>query len=569
MVLAWYTWAAWGDIQVDCGRELYVPTEILRGKLIYRDIFYQYGPLAPYICALLLSLFGAHLVVFYLFGIVVAIGCAILLFELGAMLEGRAAGLTAALALLFMGFAPGLANYVLPYSYAATIGLLLSLVCALFALRHLLDLPGYNLTLAGLAAGLALLCKQEFGAACYAMLAFMLVVETVQQRRMRPLFRGTAACAPGVALWLAIYGWFFWTLTPTYMLDSNWIQVPGTYYSRLLGPHFYAVAGQRFIPREMIVLTTCAALSLMLWFLLAKASASARNVVIAILIAIALSHRFGPLDSATRAVTVFLAFPAGMFFLGCGFFAYAIYKLNQSAEPRNQGAAAFGVFALVPASRVSAAIATQGYSIYYAIPLFLVFVIAISRCIKAAARTLPLDRQRGLLSYLLAAEVVILALICIPLPTQRTAVLETSWGAIRLRPEEANVAHEILAFISEQKSQGRKVAVLPEAPIFYALTGTEAPSRWYTLLPGFLSPSQEEIYIADLNRAAPDYILLTGRSTYEYGADYFGIDYDQKIYGWIESNYRVAGEFGNFRRDEIKLPLAALLYERNDLRHGS
>ena len=44
--------------------------------------------------------------VFYLFGIAVAIGCAILLFELGAMLEGRAVGLTAALALLFMGFTP-------------------------------------------------------------------------------------------------------------------------------------------------------------------------------------------------------------------------------------------------------------------------------------------------------------------------------------------------------------------------------------------------------------------------------------------------------------------------------
>jgi hypothetical protein len=58
------------------------------------------------------------------------------------------------------------------------------------------------------------------------------------------------------------------------------------------------------------------------------------------------------------------------------------------------------------------------------------------------------------------------------------------------------------------------------------------------------------------------------RSTYEYGADYFGLDYDQKIYHWIESNYRVAGEFGRFRRDEIKRTLAALLYEKEDPGHG-
>src|SRR5271168_3446695 len=97
MFIVLLTWGHWGDIQVDCGKELYVPYEILRGKLLYRDIFYPYGPLPPYLGALLIELFGQHLVVFYLFGIAVAIGCSVLLLEMGSMLEGRAAGLTAAL----------------------------------------------------------------------------------------------------------------------------------------------------------------------------------------------------------------------------------------------------------------------------------------------------------------------------------------------------------------------------------------------------------------------------------------------------------------------------------------
>ena len=105
--------------------------------------------------------------------------------------------------------------------------------------------------------------------------------------------------------------------------------------------------------------------------------------------------------------------------------------------------------------------------------------------------------------------------------------------------------------------------MLPEAPILYALTGTEAPSRWYTLLPGILSPAQEDVYVADLNLAGPDYILLTARRTSEYGVDYFGIDYDQKIYHWIESNYRIAGEFGRFRRDGSNT-FAAMIYQRRD-----
>jgi len=68
--------------------------------------------------------------------------------------------------------------------------------------------------------------------------------------------------------------------------------------------------------------------------------------------------------------------------------------------------------------------------------------------------------------------------------------------------------------------------------------------------------------LADLKRAAPAYILLTAQASHEYGTAYFGIDYDQKIYHWIESNYRIAGEFGRFRRDKSGSVLAALLYEK-------
>jgi hypothetical protein len=64
-----------------------------------------------------------------------------------------------------------------------------------------------------------------------------------------------------------------------------------------------------------------------------------------------------------------------------------------------------------------------------------------------------------------------------------------------------------------------------------------------------------------LKRADANYILVTNRKTSEYGAPYFGIDYDCKIYQWIGANYRVAGEFGRFRCDG-SLGWAALLYAR-------
>jgi hypothetical protein len=563
VALAWHTWATWGDIQVDCGRELYVPQEILRGKLLYRDIFYPYGPLAPYASALLILIFGPHLVVFYLFGIVVAIGCAILLLEIGTMLEGRAVGLTAALALLFTGFSPGIFNYVFPYSYGATIGVLLSLLCAWFTLRNIFGRPGPNLLMAGFAASLTLLCKQEFGIACYLMLAFVLVVEAVLQRSMRLLLRGIVACAPGVVLWVAIYGWFFWTLTPGFMVDANWVGLPGT-SMQAYGAVLYSGIGQRFIPHEMMVLAIWAALCLTLWFLIARAGRGLRNLLLAIILAIAVAYRFDSLVLAANLAVALMVFPIGMYFIGGGFLAYATYQLFRTSSRRRLAEAAFCILALIPAIRVFAAIRPYGYNIYLAMPLFLVFAVTMSQTIKAAGSALSDTGRRGVINCLFATEIVMLAFVCIPRTNARLVTLETSWGAIHLAPEEADVTRQILAFISAQKSEGQQVAMLPEATMLYALTGTEAPGRWYMVVPGILSPGQEAVLIGDLVRTAPAYILLTTRNTHEYGADYFGIDYDQNIYHWIESNYRVTGEFGHFSRDESVSSLAALVYQRRN-----
>jgi hypothetical protein len=364
-------------------------------------------------------------------------------------------------------------------------------------------------------------------------------------------------------LWVAIYGWFFWTLTPTYMLDANWIGMPGT-PGQPYAAHLYGLTGQRFIPREMLALTIGGAASLTVWFLLAKAHQGPRNVILAIAAMIAVTSQFRPPSLMTVMLTAILVFPLGTFFIGCAFTGYAIYKLYQSGDHQYLSEAAFGMFALLIAVRVLAGVVPYGYSIYCATALFLVFVIALSRCIKAATPALSVDRQRKLVNYLLAAEVVLLALLCVPQTTERSARLETSWGEIYLTPTDASAAREMIDFISEQKRNGRKVTVLPEAPMLYALTGTEAPNRWYTLLPGYLSSDGEDAYIADLNRAAPDYILLTARNSIEYGASYFGIDYDQKIYHWIESNYRIAGKFGRFNRGEHNRVFAALLYQRRD-----
>ncbi|HZO82831.1 MAG TPA: hypothetical protein VFB33_14135 [Candidatus Binataceae bacterium] len=567
LILAWHTWGRWGDIQMDCGRELYVPSEILRGKLLYREISYYYGPLEPYLAAGLLRTFGRHLYVFYLFGLTLAIGSALTLGEIGATLESRTVGMIAGLALILQGFRPTMFNYIFPYSYAAMLGFFLSLLCAWLLVQHVLSQRWSALLLAGMAAGLAMLSKQEYGAASYVMLGFVVLAEGLRQRSVRRLMWGVVACLPGVLVCGVIYGWFFWHLGFHFILFDNWQFVPGSYFMSTYGSKMHVMLGGTQLNLLTLPgLAVDALAALFIWTAVGRLRVLiswrwfAGTLVLMCLSVVALRWA-APV--AMYSLLVVMIFPVGMAAIGAGYCAAALHRLYSKGRQECLSLAelAFGLFALASAVRVFAQVFPYGYGIFYNGPLLLIFLISIRRCVSRANQgLLPGSAARAAEAALLA-EALLLATALFPTSANRTVSFETGWGAIYLQPAQAKVAAQILQFVKDQKRQGRRVVLLPELPFIYAVTGTEAPGRWYSLMPGVVALSDESEYIRELARSNAEYIMLTNRYTREFGADYFGIDYDRRIYRWITANYRVAGQFGEFERNGNGF-LAALIYQR-------
>ena len=64
-LLMYSTWATWGELTADCGREMYVPAVLSEGKMLYRDVWFLNGPAAPYFNSVLFRLFGVNLNVLY------------------------------------------------------------------------------------------------------------------------------------------------------------------------------------------------------------------------------------------------------------------------------------------------------------------------------------------------------------------------------------------------------------------------------------------------------------------------------------------------------------------------
>jgi len=63
VTLAMVSWQKWQDLLVDFGQQVYVPWQLAEGQILYRDIFYIYGPLSSYLHALLFKIIGRGILV--------------------------------------------------------------------------------------------------------------------------------------------------------------------------------------------------------------------------------------------------------------------------------------------------------------------------------------------------------------------------------------------------------------------------------------------------------------------------------------------------------------------------
>ena len=571
-----YTWAHWGDFQLDCGREVYVPAAILQGKLLYRDIWYMYGPLAPYIQAALFRIFGIHMNVLYGFGLALAIGSALTTFEIGRQLRlGVIASLVAPLFFLAEAFHPFIFNFIFPYSYAACLGSLLGSACLYFVLRHSSTGRMWDLVCAALLTSLAILTKQEIGSACVVLLGFEVIALYFIHRSKAQLVRNVVVCAAGLVPAAAVYGWFVWKVSARGLFIENWISTPGTYFMRTFGKKTMADQGFRFDPSELVWFAEFAALSLLLWWALARVDAvlveklklrsrwSIALLLIATFIPIAMVLHESwaaktvilPLTRIFARRTMFIQaladvrgflgpviLPKGIFLLGVVFLGTSLYRLWKR-RPLGLGESALAIYALFVGLREMAGVSQQT-AVYFNVPLVLIFIILLRRIVDWGSRNLDVHRRALLVTGLIAAEGVCLVLIFFPNPAPQPSPLTTSIGTVFTESDIATLAPQIISFLKTHTKNGNDILIVPEAPILYVMAGMQCPTRWYSLVPGYLAPEEEPKYIQEVSAANVKFVLLSNRKVPEYGIEPFGIGYNQAVYRWIMANYVKVGQFG-------------------------
>src|SRR4030095_14581873 len=135
LALVTFGWARWGSVTGDCGRELYVAAALAEGKMLYRDVWYLYGPGAPYLNSWLFRTFGVHLNVAYLGGSLAGLIAMLALFRCALYFAPLSVAFAIGSIVLIQSFGVGIFNYPLPYAYASVYGSVAACLFLLYAIR--------------------------------------------------------------------------------------------------------------------------------------------------------------------------------------------------------------------------------------------------------------------------------------------------------------------------------------------------------------------------------------------------------------------------------------------------
>jgi hypothetical protein len=543
-VLMSLTWAAWGDLTIDCGREMYVPTVLSEGKMLYRDVWYPYPPAAPYLNSLLFRLFGIHLNVLYWAGSLSALGSAVFLYLIGMRLGSAVIGFTAGAVVLVQAFAAWLFSFPLPYTFASVYGCLTACAFLWFVIRACTSTRWLWIFCAGTAAAFASVLKTEYGTACYITLILLIAARSFQKRSGQPIWEDLLAILPGVLACLLVLRWMISIGGSEFLVQENLVPWPTSYFMRTYGKVWlentgFVITTAAFIQAAIRLSVLGAFISVCYWFLRRTQSQNTLIFLAAEVSMIVLAVLVPHVPWQAEAVFRWICFPQDMV-LVCVLTAIPAWWYFGRNADGNPALPLLFTFSSLLAFRLLMGMQSTGHAIYYNGPILLGFLLLVARLIvPGIRRSAAFTHQAEVLvcfNCLLAAAYYSnpffsLEKDFIPLTTDR--------GTIRVMRHMAQNYQAAIAFMKEKTAAGESILSIPEDTSLYFLSNTHCPIRFIVFHPGVLVPGRmTDELIQDMERKRIRYLLWSNRTFPQYGAPTFGKDFDKTLANYLRTHYR-------------------------------
>lgn len=474
-----------GDVMVDSFREAYIPSQIIEGQTLYKNIFTIYAPLPYLFNALLFLIFGANLKVLYFAGFLTTAGILNLVYKISEKFLDKIFGFGIVLFIISAGvLSPNVFNMVFPYSYGILYGLLFILFALYFALRK-------KYFWAYFFYSLAICSKYEF-------LIFLPVL--VWYCGFKGMWKNIFAfLIPITACFITL---ILQGVTPEDLLISFKIMtvMPS---AKTLG-WFYSVTGLAFRPKLLLVYAIN----------LAK-----------MLIPLALISRFDNWQSKV------LAFACLCFLLSpeCLVFTFPLILILFGFKFKNteRDVKFVIISSLLVSLKVFFATTLESYGVF-----FLPFAL-ISLCLL-----IPQKYRKALLTVIILSS-IIFGIKNSQILIDKNIKIATERGIIRTSQFGGEPVKQLVNYINKNSEKIDTAVVFPECLALNFLADRKSDNKFYSLIPLYVEIFGDDFIIERLEAKKPKYIIISDYDTSNYYYSEFGKDYAKKILKYTEENYNL------------------------------
>lgn len=508
------TYAHHGHLIIDSGREVYYPTQILLGKVLYKDLFNIYGPFSYMFNAFLFKLFGINLNVLYLAGCVCAFLITSLIYLISKRFLSKFLSFSISVFTIVIGVLNlNLFNFIFPYSYGMLYGITAFLISFLFLLKYeKAQEKNLYLYLSCFFAGLCLTSKYEF-------LPYLVVI-LYAAFKIKPLkFK---------QYYFLIFSLLF---VPIFCFGILFLQGLGVNDLILTAEiikkmalsqtlkYFYDVQGAYFSIKVLKVLF-CNLLGTLIPLSFFVYGFRIKNKILSVI---------------TIFISVILIFqlanPASFVFFPVLIIILSV--LNFKNLIKNSPFMLLALAGITISLKSFWGLATLNYGAFFISFLTITFFTLLLESFKN--KNIQLNQNVfGIYILIVAMVFGIHNLFMLQL---KNYPIQTPRGKIYFYKREGVPTQELINYINKNTKRTDKIVILPEGLVINFLTDRKSDDYYNSLIPLYIETFGEEKLIEHFKKTKPDYIIFNNWNTKDYYFKYICADYALGFCEFVNSNY--------------------------------
>ncbi len=504
------SYAHYGHILIDCGREAYYPTQILLGKILYKDIFNIYGPFSYMFNAFLFKIFSINLNVLYIAGCVCAFAITSLIYLISKNFLSKLLSFAIAILTISVGTTNiHVFNFIFPYSY----GLLYGLTAFLFSFWFLIKYEKNHqntrlLYLSCFFAGLCIANKYEFFPYIFALIYAMLRIKKLNFKQyyysiFSLLFVPFLCLGTLILQGLQINDIILSIETLKKMSQTQTLK------------YFYLRQGIYFSPQLILLGTYYTALNAFSAFCFMygfKVKNKIPALILILLSAFLLIKTLNPLSFALIPILILI-------------FAISDFKNLKTNLPLQLLVLSSILFSL----KVFWGVITANYGIFFISFLLIALIALVTDKFK----------DRTINGKPLGVFIIILAIVicCKNVHNEKSYMIKTPRGKIYTNQYLYPATQSLINYIEKNTKKTDTIVILPEGPMINFLTQRPTDNYYTSLIPLYIETFGEDKIIEHFKKTKPEYIIFDNWSTKDYYLEYICKDYALGLCEFVSTNY--------------------------------